>query len=127
MTAWKPPAPGARKTSARACRACRWRHHHRPSRAPQAPPRWRWPNTLARGESVAALVPALRAALHAVPDAERPGLALPVQVFRLLAADVLALVQAEAPASEPGVLSEADAQWLGQFWFACAAGEVRPA
>jgi len=81
---------------------------------------------LERGESITALVPALRAALRAVPDAERPGLALPLGVFELLTRDVLALVQAESP-GDAGEVSDADAEWLGAFWFAAAAGEVRPA
>ncbi len=82
---------------------------------------------LARDASITALVPALRASLRAVPDSERPELALPLSVLQVLTADVLAVVQAEAPDDAAGELSDDDAEWLGRFWFAVCAGEVRPA
>lgn len=82
---------------------------------------------LARGESVTGLVPALRAALHAVPDAERAGLALPLPVFRLLTCDVLALVPTESASDAAGELDSDEAEWMGAFWYSVAAGEVRPA
>jgi len=78
---------------------------------------------LAAGADVQPLVPALRAALAAVPAAERSPLALPMPVWRLLTADVLALVPSD---KQEGELSDADAEALGPFWFAAAAGEVRP-
>ncbi len=84
-------------------------------------------DVLAAGGAIADLVPSLRAALHAVPDTERPALALPVPVIYALAADVLAVVRTETPDTAPGELTDDDAQELGKFWFSVCAGEIRPA
>ncbi|WP_310383530.1 hypothetical protein [Roseateles sp.] len=90
-------------------------------------------STLEAGQSIAAMVPALRAALRAVPDHERDGsMLLPVEVMNVLVADVLkATIELDesadrcAETTEP--MSDEDAAWMGRFWFQVAAGEIRPA
>lgn len=90
---------------------------------------------LEAGQSIEALIPNLRAALRNVPEHERAALPLPVAVMDVLVRPVLeALPPREGnPLNDDGTpvyvegdtMSEADAQELGAFWFAVAAGEIR--
>jgi len=70
----------------------------------------------------------LRQALHAVPTEYRGLLALPCNVLDALCADMLRDIRENA---EPGdfveSMSEQDAEFMGSFWFAVAAGEIVPA
>ena len=85
------------------------------------------------GDSIAPRVPSLRAALAAVPHQGRGAVGLDVGVMRELVAHVLALVPPREtnPLNDDGTpaylnggfLSEDDAQELGEFWYAVAAGE----
>ena len=87
------------------------------------------------GQSIDPLVPTLRLALHCVPEHERHALPLPVGVIKVLVKHVLDVLPDHAgnPLNEDGVpyyvtgnvISDADAQELGAFWFSVAAGEVR--
>ena len=87
------------------------------------------------GQSIEALIPSLRAALHWVPEHERPALLLPLNVIKVLVKHVCdALPSPENnPINEDGTpfyvdddsMSEADAQEMGRFWYSVAAGEVR--
>lgn len=67
----------------------------------------------------------LRAALRAVAPADRARLALPAAVWRVLTADVYAVVDAHEDVEGP--LTADDAGWLGDFWYGVAAGEIRVA
>lgn len=72
--------------------------------------------------------PELRAALRAVPIADRSRLKLPEDVFDALCADVLADIKAH---EKPGDFTDAaippeDVEWLADFWFRVAAGELVP-
>ncbi len=90
-------------------------------------------STLEAGQSIAAMVPALRASLRAVPDHERDGsMLLPVEVMNVLVADVLKATieldeSADRCAETTVPMSDEDAAWMGHFWFQVAAGEIRPA
>lgn len=70
--------------------------------------------------------PELRAALRAVPAADRARLELPEDVLEELCAAVLAVARGfdDEAAREP--LSDEDVEWLGDFWYRVAAGEVVP-
>lgn len=79
---------------------------------------------LADGGDVAALVPAIRQALAAVPEHERADVALSVPLWDVLVERVLKLVPDE-DSGEP--MSPADEEALGDFWYRAATGEVVPA
>lgn len=84
---------------------------------------------LQAGKSIAGQVPALRAAMHAVPEHERPAVLLHAGVMDVLTADVgevLAEGAAEAPATGSAAMSDDDAEWMGTFWYRVAAGEISP-
>lgn len=69
----------------------------------------------------------LRAALHAVPPAERGQLLLPMDVFRELVRAVFEGIKATEEPGDfvEGPMPDEDAAWMGRFWYAVAAGEVR--
>jgi hypothetical protein len=86
---------------------------------------------LEAGQPITALVPSLRAALRAVPHQERGAVGLYLDVTKVLVADVLALWPADRNAKcEDGSpvyldrdMTDAEAQEMGEFWYAAAAGE----
>lgn len=87
---------------------------------------------LEAGQSIAAMVPTLRAAMHAVPEHERNGtMLLPLNVMNVLVADMVNAMAAwdkedgRTHSSEP--MSDEDADFVGRWWYEVAAGEVRPA
>jgi hypothetical protein len=87
---------------------------------------------LEAGQSIAAMVPTLRAAMHAVPEHERDGtMLLPVEVMDVLVADVVNAVAGQDGANDSTTSDEAmtddEAEYMGRFWYQVAAGEVRPA
>jgi hypothetical protein len=86
---------------------------------------------LEAGQSIAAMVPTLRAALHAVPEHERnAAMLLPLNVMNVLVAEMVNAmavwdkVDGRTHSSEP--MTEEDADFMGRWWFEVAAGEVRP-
>ncbi len=91
---------------------------------------------LEAGQTIAAMVPTLRAAMHAVPEVERDDpMLLPMEVMDVLVADVVALLPSRdalnddgSPAwhSEDNPMSDDEAHKMGSFWFHVAAGEIRP-
>lgn len=84
---------------------------------------------LSAGGCIDALVPALRAALAAVPAHERDDLLLPVNVMDLLVADVSALLPPADNAPMDGCdggMTDSEAVEMGCFWYQVAAGEIRP-
>ena len=87
---------------------------------------------LEAGQSIAAMVPTLRAALHAVPEHERHRtMLLPLNVMNVLVADMVNAMavwdkeDGRTHSSEP--MTDEDADFMGRWWFEVAAGEVRPA
>ena len=73
-----------------------------------------------------ALVPACRAALHAVPRAARDGVQLPFDVMTELCQPVVDIVretEAEDPSLVHGPLSDAEAEAMGKLWYSVAAGK----
>lgn len=86
--------------------------------------------TLEAGNPIEAMVPSLRAALHAVPQHERDtNMHASSDVLDVLTADVAAalaeLQKAEERPSIEQPMSEDDLDELGQFWYQVAAGEIR--
>ncbi|MDO8287547.1 MAG: hypothetical protein Q7T69_21315 [Rhodoferax sp.] len=86
---------------------------------------------LEAGQTIAAMVPTLRAAMHAVPEHERSNaMLLPMEVMDVLTADVAAVMAEidradEGPATgEP--MPDNEAEEMGRFWYRVAAGEIRP-
>lgn len=84
---------------------------------------------LESGQSIAAMVPTLRAAMHAVPVQERDGtMLLPVEVMNVLVADMVnAMAEWDkaddcTDTSEP--MTDEDADFMGRFWYRVAAGEL---
>jgi hypothetical protein len=87
---------------------------------------------LEAGQSITAMVPTLRAALHAVPEHERdPEMLLQVEVMDVLTADVFAVLNEQDneanSASTDGPMPDDEADEMGRFWYQVAAGEIRPA
>ena len=80
---------------------------------------------LADGGDVAALVPAIRQALAAVPEHERADVGLSRELWDVLAERVLALVPAEEKNSGAR-MGPAEEEDMGTFWYRVAAGEVVP-
>jgi hypothetical protein len=82
---------------------------------------------LQSGGDLAPFVPALRTALAAVPKDERVGMLFHPNVMDVLTADVAAQVSDDSAGDEnPGAnLSDDEAQRMGAFWYAVAAGEIR--
>ena len=80
---------------------------------------------LADGGDVAALVPAIRQALAAVPEHERAGVGMSRELWDVLAERVLALVPAEEKNSGAR-MGPAEEEDMGNFWYRVAAGEVGP-
>jgi len=83
-------------------------------------------------QPIAALVPSLRAALHAVPVHERERVELYLEPMRVLVAHMLALWPADkaalcddgSPAWCNGeTMTDTEAQEMGEFWYQVAAGE----
>lgn len=86
---------------------------------------------LEAGQSIAAMVPTLRAALHAVPEHERVGtMLLPLNVMMVLVADMVNAMavwdkeDGRTHSSEP--MTDEDADFVGRWWYEVAAGEIRP-
>jgi len=87
---------------------------------------------LETGQSIDALVLALRAALRAVPPPERDRVELYFDVMLVLLADVLALRPADKMAlcedGSPVYLdrpyTDSEAQEIGEIWYQLAAGEL---
>lgn len=88
---------------------------------------------LATGNDIAVMVPALREALRKVPARERGAMQLHSEVMAVLVAEVIALLPSPgalngdgSPAwhSEEHPMTDADADEMGRFWFAVAAGEI---
>jgi len=83
-------------------------------------------------QTIDALVPTLRAALHAVPKTERDSVGLNLDVMRLLLADVLAMVPTDrnakcddgSPVFLDRDMTDSEAQFAGEFWYQVAAGEL---
>lgn len=86
---------------------------------------------LEAGQTIAAMVPTLRAAMHAVPERERSNtMLLPMEVMDVLTADVAA-VMAELDSADEGPatgepMPDDEAEEVGRFWYRVAAGEIRP-
>ena len=87
---------------------------------------------LESGKSIAAMVPTLRAALNSVPLRERKAtMLLPFEVMNILVADVLALLPSDrsalcddgSPAYLDRPMTDSEADEMGSFWYAVAAGE----
>ena len=87
---------------------------------------------LESGQSIAAIVPTLRAALNSVPLRERKAtMLLPFEVMNILVADVLALLPSDrsalcddgSPAYLDRPMTDSEADEMGSFWYAVAAGE----
>ena len=86
---------------------------------------------LAAHQSITAMVPYLRTALHAVPKTERDSVGLNLDVMRLLLADVMALLPADrnakwddgSPVYLDRDMTDSEAQVAGEFWYQVAAGE----
>lgn len=89
---------------------------------------------LEAGASLDAFAPTLRSALAAVPVRVRDQVHLHLDVMKVLLAPVLALVppRESNPINDDGTpayvdqMSDGDAQELGAFWYAVAAGEWAP-
>lgn len=85
-------------------------------------------------QSIEALMPSLRAALRAVPEPERDDVALSLDVIKVLARDVLALLPRQGSGAlnsdgspvwcDGATMPEGVAQECGEFWYSCAAGEL---
>jgi hypothetical protein len=87
---------------------------------------------LEANQPIAALVPSLRAALHAVPVHERDNVGLILPVMNVLVAHMLALWPDDkaalcddgSPAWCNGeTMTDSEAQEMGEFWYQVAAGE----
>jgi hypothetical protein len=67
----------------------------------------------------------MRAALRAVPPADRRRLELPEDVLEALCAEVREDILAHEKPGDAveGSISAEDAEWLGDFWYSVAAGE----
>jgi hypothetical protein len=86
---------------------------------------------LEANQPIDALVPSLRAALHAVAEPDRDMVELRLDVVRLLVAHVVALWPEDkaakcedgSPAYLDRDMTEAEAQQMGEFWYQVAAGE----
>lgn len=86
------------------------------------------------GQSIEALMPTLRAAMAAVPPAQRDDVGLPLNVIRLLVAHVLDQIppREENPLNDDGTpvwcdggaMTHDDAQFCGEMWYEIAAGEL---
>lgn len=86
---------------------------------------------LEAGKSIKAKVPRLRAALHAVPERERPAVLVHAGVMDVLVTEVGAVLAeddgaGEAPAAGGEPMTDEEAEWMGTFWYRVAAGEIRP-
>jgi hypothetical protein len=86
---------------------------------------------LEAGQPIAAMVPTLRAAMHAVPEHERNNaMLLPMEVMDVLTADVAAVMAELGSADEGpatgGTMPDDEAEEMGRFWYRVAAGEIRP-
>lgn len=83
---------------------------------------------LEAGGSIESMLHNLRPALAAVPPWERADLEIDLAVWQVLVAHVMAIADADE-AANPGStratepVSDKDAEWMGNFWYAVAAGE----
>jgi hypothetical protein len=83
---------------------------------------------LEAGQSIVTMIPMLRDAMRSVPTDARNGIALPVDVMNLLTAEVrqLALEEGGVNSSSDGQsMTDEELEWMGDFWYRVAAGEVR--
>lgn len=91
-------------------------------------------SALAAGQCIDALVPALRAALRAVPVPERASVELSLPVMRVLLKPVLDVLpdRATNPTNDDGTpfysdgkaVTDEDASFMGAVWYEIAAGEL---
>ena len=86
---------------------------------------------LEAGQTIAAMLPTLRAAMHAVPEHERSNdLLLPSEVMDVLTAEVAAVMaefdSGDASPATRESMPDDEAEEMGRFWFRVAAGEIRP-
>lgn len=83
---------------------------------------------LADGRSIGSLVPALRAAMAAVPAHQRDAVMVSGPVMDVLVSEVAARIALDDTAPGPcaGHLDDDQAQHLGEFWYQAAAGEIVP-
>lgn len=84
---------------------------------------------LASGHDIGAMVPELRLALRTVPDVARAGMLVPMEVFDLLTGDVRAALQGDETGNDQvaQAMPDDEAAAMGDFWYRCAAGEIRAA
>ncbi len=117
-------------------------HAMLPKRRPAPQPSGALPHALAllgiaaaaldSGQSITAMVPTLRAAMHAVPEHERDDtMLLPVAVMDVLVADMVNAMtewdKADNCTHTREPMTDDDADYMGCFWYQVAAGEMRPA
>lgn len=83
---------------------------------------------LADGRSIGSLVPALRAAMAAVPARQRDAVMVSGPVMDVLVSEVAARIARDdtAPGACAAHLDDDQAQYLGEFWYQAAAGEIVP-
>jgi hypothetical protein len=83
---------------------------------------------LVDGKCIDTLIPHLRSALAAVPGAERDALLVSPEVMDVLVDSVANCLPCDSGDSRDGnkPMSDADAQYMGRFWYQVAAGEIRP-
>ncbi len=86
--------------------------------------------TLEAGKPIEAMVPSLRAALHAVPQHERDtNMHAPSDVLDVLTAEVATALEELKKAGDcPSIehpMSDDELDELGKFWYQVAAGEIR--
>nr|WP_326530562.1 hypothetical protein [Rhodoferax sp.] len=84
---------------------------------------------LEAGQTITPMVPALRAAMHAVPEHERdPQMLVQVEVMDVLTADVaaaMAQIDDAGDGPSPGVpMTDDELDEMGLFWYQVAAGEI---
>lgn len=83
---------------------------------------------LADGRSIASLVPVLRAAMAAVPARQRNAVMVSGPVMDVLVAEVAARIAIDdtTPGACAAPMDDDQAQYLGEFWYQAAAGEIGP-
>lgn len=83
---------------------------------------------LVDGKSIEAMIPYLRSALAAVPDAERDALLVSPLVMDLLTSGIADCLTTDSAglgdANKP--MSDDQAQYMGRFWYQVATGEIVP-
>lgn len=76
---------------------------------------------IGKGKDITTLLPTLRAALRSVPANQRPDIAMSVALWDVLTASIRPALE-----GEPAPLTAAEAEGMGTFWYAMAAGEPWP-